>query len=362
MRGTESGQQVMFSYVSLESRVPTDHPMRAVRAMTNRALRNLSDTFDAMYSTIGRPSIPPERLLRALLVQILYSVRSERMLMEQLEYNLLFRWFVGLEVDDPVWVPTVFSKNRDRLLASEVATLFLAEVVDQARQANLLSDEHFSVDGTLIEAWASMKSVQPKDGSGAGPSAPGRNPEVDFRGQTRTNDTHASKTDGDARLFRKGKGKEAKLCFMGHVLMENRNGLVVGAVATHAGGTAERDAAKDLLNAVPGSHRKTVAGDKNYDTQGFVKALRELRVTPHVAQNTSGRRSAIDGRTTRHAGYAISQRVRKRIEEVFGWGKTVGHMRKTTHRGLERVGWGFILNSAAYNLVRMRKLVAPAPG
>jgi transposase len=352
----------MFSYVSLEARVPTGHPLRPFRAMTNRALGALSGEFSAMYSTIGRPSIAPERLLRALLLQILYSIRSERLLMEQLEYNLLFRWFVGLEIDDAVWDATVFCKNRDRLLTADIAPRFLAAVVEQARESGLLSDEHFSVDGTLIEAWASMKSFQPKDGSGPSSSGTGRNPEVDFRGQERKNDTHASRTDPEARLFRKGKGKESKLCFLGHVLMENRNGLVVDAVTTHATGTAERDAAKQMLEALPGTHRKTVGGDKNYDTRDFVDDLRGLRVTPHVAQNTTGRRSAIDGRTTRHPGYAASQRVRKRIEEIFGWGKTVGGMRKTLHRGLERVGWMFVLRTAAYNLVRMRNLLAPATG
>jgi hypothetical protein len=268
----------------------------------------------------------------------------------------------GLEIDDAVWDATVFCKNRDRLLTADIAPRFLAAVVEQARESGLLSDEHFSVDGTLIEAWASMKSFQPKDGSGPSSSGTGRNPEVDFRGQERKNDTHASRTDPEARLFRKGKGKESRLCFLGHVLMENRNGLVVDAVTTHATGTAERDAAKQMLEALPGTHRKTVGGDKNYDTRDFVDDLRGLRVTPHVAQNTTGRRSAIDGRTTRHPGYAASQRVRKRIEEIFGWGKTVGGMRKTLHRGLERVGWMFVLRTAAYNLVRMRNLLAPATG
>ena len=362
MRGADDGQQGMFSYVSLEERVPANHPLRPIRAMTNRALQALTEEFSAMYSTIGRPSIAPERLLRALLVQALYSIRSERLLMEQLDYNLLFRWFVGLRIDEGIWDATVFTKNRDRLLEAEMASRFLAEVVEQARQAGLLSDEHFSVDATLIEAWASMKSVRPKDGSDPGSPGAGRNPEVDFRGQKRTNDTHASRTDPQARLFRKGKGKEAKLCFMGHVLMDNRHGLVVDARTTRATGTAERDAAAQMIAALPGTHRKTVGGDKNYDTRGFVAQVRQVRVTPHVAQNTTGRRSAIDARTTRHPGYSLSQRARKRIEEVFGWGKTVGGMRKTLHRGVERVGWMFVFQTAAYNLVRMRNLLSPATG
>lgn len=356
MRGTDVQQQAMFSYVSLERRVPNDHPLRTIRAMVNQALREMSEDFDGMYSTIGRPSIPPERLMRASLLQMLYSVRSEQLLMEQLDYNLLFRWFVGLETDDPVWDPSTFSKNRDRFLGGNVSRRFLAQVVAQARGEGLLSDEHFSVDGTLIEAWASMKSVRPKDGSSDGPSPEGRNPTVDFRGEKRSNDTHASATDPEARMYRKGKGKETKLCYLGHVLMENRNGLVVDACTTLATGKAEREAAVELLKPVAGTKRITVAGDKGYDTQDFVKTLRDLRVTPHVAQNTSGRRSAIDARTTRHPGYAVSQRIRKRIEEVFGWDKTVAGLRKTRFRGPEKTNWWFVLSQAAYNLVRMRKL------
>jgi transposase len=318
MRGTDSQQQAMFSYVSTERRVPKNHPLRPIRAMVNQALREMSEDFDRMYSTIGRPSIPPERLVRASLLQMLYSVRSEQLLMEQLDYNLLFRWFVGLETDDPVWDPSTFSKNRDRFLGGEVSRRFLAQVVGQARDEGLLSDEHFSVDGTLIEAWASMKSVRPKDGTGEDPPSQGRNPTVDFRGEKRSNDTHASTTDPTARMYRKGKGKETTLCYMGHVLMENRNGLVVDACTTLATGKAEREAAVDLLKPVAGTKRLTVAADKGYDTGDFVEAMRELRVTPHVAQNTSGRRSAIEGRTTGHPGYTVSQRIRKRIEEVFG--------------------------------------------
>jgi transposase len=358
MRGTDVQQQAMFSYVSTERRVPKSHPLRPIRAMVNQALRQMSEDFDLMYSTIGRPSIPPERLMRASLLQMLYSVRSEQLLMEQLDYNLLFRWFVGLETDDPVWDPSTFSKNRDRFLGGDVSRRFLAQIVAQARSEGLLSDEHFSVDGTLIEAWASMKSVRPKDAPRDDPPPEGRNPTVDFRGEKRSNDTHASVTDPSARMYRKGKGKETKLCYMGHVLMENRNGLVVDACTTLATGKAEREAAVELLKPVAGTKRITVAGDKGYDTQDFVKALRNLRVTPHVAQNTSGRRSAIDARTTRHPGYAVSQRIRKRIEEVFGWDKTVAGLRKVRFRGPDRTNWWFVLSQAAYNLVRMRKLKA----
>ncbi len=345
--------------------MPHDHPLRVIRAMTNQALRDLSKEFDRLYSTVGRPSIPPERLLRALLLQILYTIRSERLLMEQLEYNLLFCWFVGLEIDEPVWNPSTFSKNRDRFLAGDVSRKFLAQVVEMARRAGLLSDEHFTVDGTLIEAWASMKSVRPKDGSKGPSSQGGRNPSVDFRGQKRSNATHGSTTDPEARMYRKGNGKEAKLCYMGHVLMENRFGLVVDACVTQATGTAERAAAIQMVQRVRrvcGTRRITLGADKGYDTRGFVQAMRALRVTPHVAQNTVGRRSAIDGRTTRHAGCRLSQRVRKRIEEIFGWDKTVAGMRKVQHRGRRRVEWMFILSKAAYNLVRMRNLLAPAPG
>jgi len=356
MRGTDLQQQTMFSYVSLERRVPKDHPLRAIRAMVNQALREMSEDFDGMYSTIGRPSIPPERLMRASLLQMLYSVRSEQMLMEQLDYNLLFRWFVGLETDDPVWDPSTFSKNRDRFLGGDASQRFLVQVVGQARKDGLLSDEHFSVDGTLIEAWASMKSLRPKDRPSEEPPPEGRNPTVDFRGEKRSNQTHASTTDPAARMYRKGKGKETKLCYMGHVLMENRNGLVVDACTTLATGKAEREAAVELLKPVAGKKRITVAGDKGYDTGDFVAALRKLRVTPHVAQNTAGRRSAIDARTTRHPGYAVSQRIRKRIEEIFGWDKTVAGLRKTRFRGPERTNWWFVLSQAAYNLVRMRTL------
>jgi len=348
----------MFSYVSPESRIPADHPLRATREMTNRALVQLDRTFRKLYSRTGRPSVPPEQLLRALLLQVLYSIRSERMLMEQLEYNLLFRWFVGLEMDDRVWDVTVFTKNRNRLLEGEIAEGFFQAVLEQAREAGLLSDEHFTVDGTLIEAWASHKSFRAKDEDGKG-SGGARPSERDFHGERRKNDTHASTTDPEARLFRKGSGKEAKLCFMGHVITENRNGLVVAAETSLATGTAEREASLKMMKRVKRGRRSTLAGDKGYDTQDHVKQLRALGVTPHVAQNDRHRRSAIDARTTSHEGYGVSQRKRKCVEQVFGWGKVVGPIRKAKHRGTRRVGWMFTLTQAAYNLVRMRPLLCP---
>jgi transposase len=348
----------MFSYLSPEERVPETHPLRAIRRMTDEALGGLSAKLDELYSAIGRPSIAPEKLLRALLLQILYTVRSERLLMEQLQYNLLFRWFVGLNMDEAVWVATVFSKNRDRLLEGEIASLFFAGVLAQARGADLLSDEHFSVDGTLIEAWAGQKSFQRKDCSEKpSPDDPG-NPTVDFHGEKRSNDTHASTTDADARLARKSGGHEAKLAYCGNVLIENRNGLVVEAELLQANGTAERDAALLMTARIEGSQRVTVAADKGYDTNNFVREMRGMNVTPHVAQNEKRPGgSAIDKRTTRHPGYKVSQIKRKRIEEVFGWLKTVGMLRKTRHRGVHKVGWVFTFAAAAYNLVRMRKLV-----
>jgi transposase len=359
MRGSDRQTGKLFSYASPESLVPEHHPLRAIRKLANAALERLSADFAAIYSTDGRPSIPPEKLLRALLLQAFFSVRSERQLMEQIKYNMLFRWFVGLSMDAPVWDVTVFTKNRDRLLEGDIARAFLAAVLADPRVKPLLSSEHFSVDGTLIEAWASMKSFVPKDGSGE-PPAPGRNGERDFHGEKRSNETHASTTDPDARLFRKGQGQSSRLCHMAHVLMENRNGLVVDAMTTAATGTAEREAAVTMVEDIPGRHRVTVAADKAYDAAAFVAEMRRLGVTPHVTQNTKGRRSAIDGRTTRHEGYGISQRVRKRIEEVFGWAKTVGNMRKTRHRGTARVGWMFTFVTAAYNLVRIPTLLAKA--
>jgi transposase len=360
MRGEDQRQGAMFSYVSLEQRVPEDHPLRKLLPMVNEALAELSPRFESLYSRVGRPSIAPEKLLRALLLQVLYSIRSERMLIEQLDYNLLFRWFVGLGMDDPVWVPTVFTKNRDRLLEGEIAEAFFALVLEQARKKRLLSSEHFTVDGTLIEAWAGQKSFRKKDaGPPEPPDDPG-NPTVNFHGERRSNETHQSTTDPQARLYRKSSSQEAKLAYLGHVLMENRNGLVVDTRVTEAQGRAERDAALDMLKSIPGQHRRTVGADKGYDTRDFVAQARSLTVTPHVAQNTSRRRSAIDGRTTQHPGYSVSQRVRKRVEEIFGWLKTVGLMRKTRHKGVDRVGWMFTFAAAVYNLVRMRNLLAEA--
>jgi transposase len=344
----------MFSYLSPETRVPAGHPLRPLRALVDRVLSRLSARFEQMYAATGRPSIAPEKLLRALLLQILYSVRSERMLMEQLAYNLLFRWFVGLNMDEEVWVPTVFSKNRDRLLEGDVAEAFFDEVLAEAKGLDLLSDDHFTVDGTLLEAWAGLKSFQRKDGSGAGPSDTDRgNPTMDFHGETRGNQTHESTTDPDARLARKGDGKEAKLCYGAHVLMENRNGLVVNTRVTLAMGTSEREASIEMVEEIPGERPVTLGADKGYDTKDHVAQLRECNVTPHVAQK---KHSAIDRRTTRHAGYKVSQQKRKRVEEIFGWLKTVGMLRKTRHKGLRRVGWVFSFAASAYNLVRVRNL------
>jgi transposase len=356
MRGEDTQQSTMFSYLSPEERVPADHPLRPIRSIIDGVLARLDGRFQEMYSDIGRPSIAPEKLLRALLLQVLYSIRSERLLMEQLAYNLLFRWFIGLNMDETVWVPTVFSKNRDRLLSGDIAEAVFDEVLAEARERDLLSDEHFTVDGTLIEAWAGLKSFQGKDGKGAGPSDSDRgNPTVNFHGEQRRNDTHASTTDPDARLARKGDGKEAKLSYGAHVLMENRNGLVVNTRVTLATGTCEREASIEMVDEIPGQGQVTLGADKNYDTQEHVAQLRERKVTPHVAQKKN---SAIDGRTSRHAGYKVSQQKRKRIEEIFGWLKTVAMLRKTRHRGLLRVGWVFSFAAAAYNLIRMRNLAA----
>ena len=336
MRGTDRQTAQLFNYISPEALVPKDHPLRLIRTLANAALERLSPTFETLYAVVGRPSIPPENLLRALLLQAFFWVRSERQLMEQITYNMMFRWFVGLSMDAPVWDVTVFTKNRDRLLKGDIAQPFLAAILADPQVKPLLSDEHFSVDGTLIEAWASMKSFQPKDGWGEPPGT-GRNGKLDFHGQKRSNETHASTTDPDARLYKKAEGQAAKLCHMGHVVMENRNGLVVEATLSKATGTAEREAAVDMIEH-SGTHRITVGADKAYDTADFVADMRGLSVTPHVGQNTNGRRSAIDGRTTRHAGYAASQRIRKQIEEVFGWIKTVGGQRKTRYRGTAS-GW-----------------------
>jgi len=362
VRGEDHRSDGLFSYLRLEQRVPADHPLRPIRDLADVALKKLSRDFSKLYARYGRPSIPPERLLRALLLQAFYTVRSERQLMDQLDYNLLFRWFVGLSIDDPVWDATVFCKNRDRLLDGDIAAKFFVAVLNLPQVRELLSSEHFSVDGTLIEAWASMKSFVPKDGDDlpSGTADDGqrsRNAERDFHGEKRRNDTHRSTTDPDARLFRKGAGKEAKLCHMGHLMTENRNGLIVDARLTEANGTAERATALDMIedNVKPGS---TVGADKNYDTTDFVAGCRERGCTPHVSQNNTNRRSAIDGRTTRHPGYCISTIKRKRIEEPFGWIKTVGGLRKTRHCGRALVEWFFILTAAAYNLVRIPKILA----
>lgn len=380
MRGSDERSEGLFSYVSCEARVPQGHPLRAVRAIVDEALEVMSPEFSALYSSTGRPSIPPEKLLRALLLQAFYSVRSERQLMEQLDYNLMFRWFVGLSMDAPIWDVTVFTKNRDRLLGGDIAARFMAAVLRQPRIKSLLSQDHFSVDGTLIDAWASMKSFTPKaggeskdgpdddqEGGGSAGTAgkvegrsKGRNAERDFRGEKRSNETHASTTDPDARLFKKAQGQASRLCHMGHVLMENRHGLIVDAMLTKATGTAEREAALVMLGRLEGRHRITLGADKNYDVRQFVGDLRGLNVTPHVAQNTNGRRSAIDARTTRHPGYGVSMRVRKRIEEAFGWIKASAGFRKTRHKGTARVEWMFTLNAVACNLIRLPKLMAAA--
>lgn len=355
MRGSDERPRVLFSYVDLERRVPQDHPLRDYRKFMDKLLVELSPRFDEMYSAFGRPSIPPEQLLRALVLQLLYTIRSERLLMEQIDYNLLFRWFVGLGIDDPVWVPTVFSKNRERLLDGDIANAFLAGVVAEARARDLLSDEHFTVDGTLLEAWASHKSFRPKDEPPG--AAGGRNSDVDFRGSRRTNDTHASTTDPDARLARKGKGREAKLSYQGNVLMDNRHGLVVGAEIAIVTGTSEAEGALTLIDRLPAKRRRrTVGADKLYDQKPFVEGARTRNFTPHVAQNTAGRRSSVDGRTTRHPGYAISQRCRKLVEQGFGWDKTIGLLHKLRHRGEARVGWIFPFTVAVYDMVRIRTL------
>jgi transposase len=355
MRGEDEGSGALFSYVDVEARVGQNHPLRTIRTIVNDALARLAGDFSALYSRLGRPSIPPEQLLRAMLLQAFYSIRSARQLMDRLEFDLLFRWFVGIGVDDAAWDHSTFSKNRDRLLEGDVAARLLNAVLSQPRVKRLLSTDHFSVDGTLIGAWASMKSFRPKDGSGEPPTpgGGGKNREADFHGQKRSNETHASTTDPEARLYRKGPGKEAKLCFMGHALMENRNGLVVDACLTEANGHAERIAAPHMIEPRADRPRPITLG-----AEDFVNELRSMNATPHVAQNANGRSSAIDGRTTRHAGYAVSQRIRKRIEEAFGWMKTIGGQEKTKFRGRDRVGWAFTFAAAAYNLARLPKLLA----
>ena len=361
MRGADQPQTVLFSYVSIDDRIPADHPLRAIQALVNPILTELSPRFQTMYATIGRPSIPPERLLRALLLQILFTIRSERQLMEQLNYNLLFRWFVGLNPDDPVWVPTVFTKNRDRLLDGNIAEAFLQEILKTAEAHGLLSHEHFTVDGTLLEAWASQKSFRPKNNP-APPTSDDdpSNPTVNFRGEKRSNATHRSVTDPDARMSRKSAGTAAQLCHLGSVLMDNRHGLIVATDVRPPSGTAEQEAAVEMVTILePRAHRRTLGADKGYDKPDFVDDLRACHTTPHVSQNIHKRRpkSAIDGRTTRHDGYEVSQKKRKLVEEGFGWGKTIGGLRKLHQRGREKVGWIFAFTNAAYNLVRIRTLL-----
>jgi transposase len=348
----------MFSYLTPEARVRPDHPLRPIRRMVDAALTRVSGRFDRVYAPTGRPSVPPEQLLRALLLQILYSIRSERLLMEELDYSVLYRWFVGLSLDDPVWDATTFSKNRDRLLQGDIADAFFAEVLAAIRAEGLLSDEHFTVDGTLLEAWASHKSFKPKQGPRTPPDDP-KNPTVNFHGERRRNDTHQSTTDPEARLYKKAGGREAKLGYLAHLLTENRHGFIIDTAVTDASGTAERDAALMMLGELLlTAGRLTVGADKNFDMPAWVAAVRLMGITPHVAQHTTRRRSAIDARTTRHPGYALSQRCRKKVEQPFGWMKTVGLLRKLRHRGGRLVDWIVAFTAAAYNLVRWRTLAA----
>ena len=363
VRGIEDKQNTLFSYVSQEDRIPEHHPMRKLRELIDPILEKLSPAFEKMYAEVGRPSIPPEYLLRASLVQILYSIRSERLLMEELDYNLLFRWFVGLSMDDAVWDHSVFSKNRDRLLEADIAKQLLHHVVDLARDKQLLSDEHFTVDGTLIEAWAGHKSFVRKDTPTPKRTGDPGNPTIDFHGEKRTNDTHQSTTDPEARLYRKSKGKESKLSFLGHVVMDNRYGLVVTTSYTEATGTAERTAGTTMMKKVKGrgKRRLTLGADKNYDTKDFLEQMRLLNITLHAAQNTKRRGgSALDRRTTRHPGYELSQWKRKLVEEIFGWGKTVGSLRKIKYKGLQLGGWIFTFTNAVYNLIRIRNIIGAA--
>lgn len=363
MRGMDEMQETLFTTVKLEDFVPADHPLRAIRLLVNDALKDLNGLFSTIYADSGRASIAPEKLLRALLLQVFYSVRSERMLMEQMRYNMLFRWFVGLAMEDDVWNHSVFSKNRDRLLEHKVIESFFTKVMSVADRHNLLSKDHFSVDGTLIQAWASHKSFRPKDDTDDTPPAGGgRNAEADWKGKRRSNATHESSTDPDARLYKKSAQSPAILSYQGHILMENRSGLVVGAVVSHADGFAERASALRLLDCMPGNHAKTVGADKAYDTHDFVQDCRARRVTPHVARNDArAGGSAIDGRTSRHEGYRVSQVIRKRIEEHFGWGKTVGRLRQTVYRGLERVDQHFKLTMIASNLTRIARILGAVP-
>jgi len=361
MRGNPDTQVTMLSLVTANDLVPEDHPIRGIKPIVDKVLAELSPTFNRMYADTGRPSIPPEHILKACLLIALYSVRSERQFCERLQYDLLFKWFLGMNIIDPAFDPSVFSKNKERLLEHDVARGFLGAVLEEARRRKLLSEDHFTVDGTLLEAWASLKSFRPRDGSVNPPSGGEKNPEVDFHGEKRRNDTHQSTTDPEAMLAKKGKGKEARLCFMGHILMENRNGLVVDVAMTQATGTAEREAALEMLGKIPGKRRITVGGDKNYDTKDFVSECRSMTITPHVARRET---SIVDSRTTRHPGYQVSQRIRKRVEEIFGWDKTVAGGRKLRYKGMQRNSLWWELTAAAYNLLRMAKiaLIMPAEG
>ena len=358
MRGKADSQVTMLSLITADQLVPEDHPIRQIKPIVDNALLELSPTFTRMYAETGRPSIPPEHLLKACLLIALYSVRSERQFCERLRYDLLFKWFLDLNITDPAFDASTFSKNKERLLEHDVAREFLVVVLEEARRRRLLSEDHFTVDGTLLESWASLKSFRPKDGGDGTPATDGKNPSVDFRGEQRTNDTHQSTTDPEALLAKKGRGKEARLCFTGNVLMENRNGMVVDVTFTQSTGTAEREAALDMLEGVPVSRRITIGADKGYDTQDFVTMCRRMKITPHVARRQT---SKVDGRTTRHAGYLASQRIRKRVEEIFGWVKTVGGGRKLRYKGIERNSLWWELTAVAYNLVRMAKLALPPP-
>jgi transposase len=360
MRGADTKQEGMFSYVSPESRIPTNHPLRPIRAIVAEALAAMDRKLETLYCQNGRPSIAPERLIRALLLQVLYTIRSERLLVEQLEYNLLFRWFVGLSVDEPVWDHSTFSKNRDRLFGADIARDLFESIIGQARVAGLLSDEHFSVDGTIIQAWASQRSFRPKDGSDDPPSGGSRNGARDFHGEHRTNETHASSTDPEAQLYKKSRGSSSKLAYLGHAVSENRHGLIVEMRVTPANGTAERSAALEMIDSIGGDTRCTVAADKAYDTRDFVAKMRQINATPHVAQNIERNGgSAIDERTTRHAGYASSLKARKMIEEAFGWSKDIGLLRRPKFRGRRKIEFAALLTFTGYNLVRMRSLLAP---
>jgi transposase len=361
MRGPqEQSQSELYSYIPLEARIPANHPLRKIREIADSVLEGMDKDLDALYSHTGRPSVPPEMLLKSLILQVLYGIRSEKLLLEQIDFNFLYRWFVGLKSDDKIWSETVFSKNRERLLSGEIADKLFDKVIELANKKNLISDEHFTVDGTLVEAWASLKSFKRKEGKETrkDDGDPG-NPTVDFHGERRSNDTHESKTDPEAKLYRKSKGKEAKLSFMGHLLMENRNGLAVGADTTIAGYYAEHDAALAMIKCLKKKCRKTLGADKHYDNDDFCDKLRKMRVTPHVAMNIHAKKysSAIDGRTTRHPGYEISQMKRKRVEEIYGWLKAFSIMRRPHFRGLTRIDYLFKFAVSVYNILRIRNIL-----